>query len=88
MTCKDCIHYDVCYYIEHYGREIETSEPCKKFKSKYDVVGHGKWLVVEYPHKYECSECYFEWRVMGFGDHPRDNEAFHCPCCGNHMDKD
>lgn len=44
-TCKECVHYDVCYYIEHYGREIETDKPCKQFKSA-DVVEvvHGEWI--------------------------------------------
>ena len=25
-TCKECLHYNVCYHIEHYGRETETDE--------------------------------------------------------------
>ena len=39
MTCKDCIHYDTCYHIEHYGRLVETDEPCGGFKNKADFVG-------------------------------------------------
>lgn len=38
-TCKDCIHYDTCYHIEHYGRLGETDEPCGGFKNKADYVG-------------------------------------------------
>lgn len=38
MTCKDCLHYDVCYHIEHYGRLTETEEPCGGFKNKADFV--------------------------------------------------
>ena len=43
-TCEDCVHYGVCYHIEHYGRDIETDEPCEEFKSD-DVVEvvHGEW---------------------------------------------
>ena len=37
VTCKNCIHYDVCYHIEHYGRELETDKPCEQFKSS-DMV--------------------------------------------------
>ena len=37
-TCEDCVHYGVCYHIEHYGREIETDEPCEKFINDADVV--------------------------------------------------
>ena len=36
MTCKDCIHYDKCYLIEHYG--ADESEVCKDFKNKADFV--------------------------------------------------
>lgn len=38
MTCKDCIHYDVCYHIEHYGRELETDQPCKDFKPSVNMI--------------------------------------------------
>ena len=37
-TCYDCIHCDVCYHIEHYGRHMETEEPCGGFKNKSDFV--------------------------------------------------
>lgn len=30
MTCYDCLHKDVCYKIEHYGRSPE-GEACKDF---------------------------------------------------------
>lgn len=30
MTCYDCLHKDVCYKIEHYGRSPE-GEACKNF---------------------------------------------------------
>lgn len=41
-TCEDCVHYGVCYHIEHYGREIETNEPCKSFINAADVVEVNK----------------------------------------------
>lgn len=49
-TCKECIHYDLCYHIEHYGRLIETDEPCGGFKNKADFVevvrcGKCKWYI-------------------------------------------
>lgn len=34
MSCKNCIHKDVCYRIEHYGRDLESEEPCEEFVSK------------------------------------------------------
>ena len=38
MTCKDCVHYEVCYLIEHYGADIEGVEDCTKFKPKSSFV--------------------------------------------------
>ena len=45
MTCKDCIHYDMCYLIEHYGADEDKACVCKDFKNKSDFaeVKHGKW---------------------------------------------
>ena len=37
MTCKDCIHYDVCQY--HIDEETDmTVAECGKFKNKADFV--------------------------------------------------
>ncbi len=36
MTCKDCAWFDVCYKVEHYGRDTETI--CQSFKNKADYV--------------------------------------------------
>ena len=40
-TCYDCIHYNICYKIEHYGRDLETNMPCEEFigiSDRIDVV--------------------------------------------------
>lgn len=37
-TCNDCIHYDICYKIEHFGRDLETNIPCKEFIRVNDRV--------------------------------------------------
>ena len=37
-TCNDCIHYDICYKIEHFGRDLETNIPCKEFIGVNDRV--------------------------------------------------
>lgn len=37
-SCKECVHYDVCYHIEHYGRHMETEEPCGGFLNKADYA--------------------------------------------------
>lgn len=38
MTCKDCIHYDMCYLIEHYGADEDKACVCKDFKNKSDYA--------------------------------------------------
>ena len=35
-TCKDCLHFPVCYLIEHYG--ADEDELCEDFKAAADVV--------------------------------------------------
>lgn len=41
LTCRDCVHYDVCYKIEHFGRDLETDEICKEFYS------NGQWIDIK-----------------------------------------
>ena len=42
MTCKDCVHYEVCkeHLIEcaEYGEAERILNPCAKFKNKTDFV--------------------------------------------------
>ena len=45
MTCKDCIHNDMCYLIEHYGADEYKACVCKDFKNKADFV-EQKWIAV------------------------------------------
>ena len=40
-TCKDCLHIDVCYMVEHYGVDIEEDRQeydCHQFKPKENYV--------------------------------------------------
>lgn len=56
-TCKDCIHKDVCYLIEHYGKDLCSDDACDKFL--VTPVVHGHWIA-EYDCGYitpHCSEC-------------------------------
>lgn len=41
ITCNDCVHHDVCYKIEHFGRDLETDKACEQFCSK------GKWINIK-----------------------------------------
>ena len=81
-SCSDCIHFDVCYKIEHFGRDLEITSPCKQFISK-DVapVKHGHWVkekpdVLIHWHCSVCKNCYYL-------DEPNAN---YCPNCGAKMD--
>ena len=38
MTCQDCVHYEVCYLIEHYGADIDDCIDCDHFKPKSRFV--------------------------------------------------
>ena len=77
-SCSDCIHFDVCYKIEHFGRDLEDTSPCEQFISK-DVapVRHGHWVkekpdVLIHWHCSVCKNCYYL-------DEPNAN---YCPNCG------
>ncbi len=35
-TCKDCVHYEVCFIVESYGEE--DNENCRSFKPKSRFV--------------------------------------------------
>ena len=81
-SCSDCIHFDVCYKIEHFGRDLEDTSPCKQFISK-DVapVRHGCWVKEKYDvllhwHCSVCEKCYFL----------EEPNADYCPHCGAKMD--
>ena len=53
MTCKNCLHLDVCYQIEHFGHDPEEDVNCKHFKDKSGWISvkdrlpdkEGKYLV-------------------------------------------
>ena len=84
MTCKDCIHYNVCVIVEHRVDEDEdylTEFGCEDFLDKNDVVEvkHARWIVSEFCGGNRigfCTECGVENRI--------DN---YCPNCGAKMDE-
>ena len=85
-SCSDCIHFDVCYKIEHFGRDLEDTSPCKQFISK-DVapVRHGYWKRELMSPKiglyaYICSNCK---KVTHIG---ADKYMDYCGNCGAKMD--
>ena len=89
MTCKDCIHNEVCYRrevcndIEEHIRKLG----CMDFIARADVqeIKHGKWKL-----------CYEDWRMQiagdecsacGFQHYGACISHYHyCPNCGAKMD--
>lgn len=88
MTCKDCLHFDVCYIVEHYGADTNeecAEHNCKQFKdrSRYVVREKGEWRFKWDSEKdpkrlfvrVVCSECNL---------HTGQKSNF-CPNCGADM---
>lgn len=79
MTCKDCVHYEICETL----RPIEwcMDKTCSRYKHKADFVEvkHGEWIKKErkYYPSYVCSVC-------GYST-PFDNGNY-CKNCGAKMD--
>ena len=69
-SCSDCIHFDVCYKIEHFGRDLEGTSPCEQFINK-DVapVRHGRW---------KKGKGYERPTENGFVH----DDRYFCDCCG------
>ena len=77
-SCSDCIHFGVCYKIEHFGRDLEDTSPCEQFISKdVEPVKHGHWVkekpdVLIHWHCSVCKNCYYL----------EEPNANYCPNCG------
>lgn len=87
MTCKDCLHFDVCYMIEHYGADIheENAEnDCHQFKdsSNYVVREKGEWVLTDARFaEMSCSLCGFTY----YGEYDKECMSDFCPQCGSDM---
>ena len=84
-SCSDCIHFDVCYKIEHFGRDLEDTSPCKQFISKdVEPVKHGHFRRLTFSgDTIICSECKMAYNI--FETNGAENFNF-CPHCGAIMD--
>lgn len=104
MTCNDCLHYEVCYIIEHYGaneNENGREYDCDYFKdrTKWAEQKHGRCDWCE-PGKEKCGTCLRFFDYYGDGGSDRcsgecDDEKCtnyipmnHCPNCGAKMEAD
>ena len=93
MTCKDCIHNEVCHMreicndIEEQVKELG----CMDFIARTDVqeIKHGKWIkmdIIPDDVEYYCSECRNFIDIAIGRETPIDRDFFYCPHCGAKMD--
>lgn len=94
MTCKDCIHNEVCHMreicndIEEQVKELG----CMDFIARTDVqeIKHGKWIkmdIIPDDVDYYCSECRNFIDIAIGRETPIDRDFFYCPHCGAKMEK-
>jgi hypothetical protein len=90
MTCKDCVHYDVCFDYTHlkYSKNLPDNreDVCDHFKNKADFVEvkHGRWeRCIDWEYDFCCSEC-GDLAILGeYNNH--DVLTDYCPNCGADM---
>lgn len=77
--CKECVYVDLCYMVEHYGRDLEDDFECKRFKDNNEFVRvkHGMWI--KDGNKRTCPHC-------GFYYHSNGVDYNYCFNCGAKMD--
>ena len=74
--CKNCIHHNVCYRIEHYGRDMEDDEPCKDFMPAADVEAAAKMdengTAARSKHKHEYKTVLLHHKYSRSKPHEQD----------------
>ena len=82
MACKNCIHYEVCMYVNAQAVEYARAENCKLFKNNagYRKQSEGEWTfdrdnALSGIEPYRCSAC------GGTSQHRRP----YCSLCGAKM---
>lgn len=88
MTCKDCLHYEVCIRRQNSISldPMKSGFKCPEFKNKADFaeVKHGYWIrhiddIFPANSTLECSMCHEEECIFLCGDN-------YCPNCGAKME--
>ena len=68
MTCKDCIHYDICLpNSEAYGIKLR---PCSKFKNKADFVEVVRCEKCKYCVTHTCAITGIKTLFCDYGEKP------------------
>lgn len=80
MTCKDCLHVEVCAYIK------PDLPICSDFadRSKYVVRKNGEWKLVEFQSSPLDTDQALVCSCCGFA-HQYDAWFNRCPNCGAYM---
>ena len=96
MTCKDCVHYELCFDYTHlkYSESLPENREdiCNHFKNKADFVEvrRGEWYVDDFPKQGKkfiiCSEC--RSVIDCNATYVDENEYDFCPYCGADMRKE
>ena len=91
MTCKDCVHYEVCYcggYCVWNNIEQTQEDHCPYIKNKADFVEvkHGYWhLLDECANEgVYCSVCNKKVYKTDYAN--QKIKSSYCPNCGAKMD--
>ena len=88
MTCKDCLHFDVCYVLADNPEEAEVEgaeTDCNHFadRSRYVVREKGEWEEADDGDGIVCPACGEDFCVLVY-----ETERFNfCPNCGADMRK-
>ena len=97
MTCKDCIHYEVCgslgMEVYRWGRKPTLqifldkfkAEHCTRFKPSFRFVElkSAEWIEDEDMYGDPIFRCSnCEARFVLEEGTPEDNEYYYCPTCG------
>ena len=80
MTCKDCLHVEVCAYIK------PDLPICSDFadRSRYVLRKTGKWKLVEFQSSLFGTDQALVCSCCGFA-HQYDAWFNRCPNCGAYM---
>lgn len=88
VTCKDCLHYEVCVIIENsvFGDEDYLTEfGCEDFKdrTKWVEINHSQWKFNK-DGSGTCQHCHRTTKNVW----DYDSWMRYCPDCGSKMDGD
>ena len=93
MTCKDCIHNEVCHMREICNNIEEQVKElgCMDFIARADVqeIKHGEWIkmdIIPDNVDYYCSKCRNFIDIATGRETPTDRDFVYCPYCGAKMD--